>query len=449
MANDHLIIENLLAGTGRRNVELIPQWDPLYLGQVVCGFLNGEGGDVILGINASGEVQGIQSDWTKRINQQIIGKIVPDAPISVTQIPFRSGAVILVSSWSGGRKPYSFRGKIYTTEAGETRLATLSEMKTLNLKRRDSNYHWERQVIPGIEPEELDGYEIRESIESYRKLHPGQPKLSAEDFLFRTGLLKEDGLTNAAVILFSNQPARYLPQCRVRATIYSSEKGGNEIYFDRIFERNLFRNIHSIWDFFDTQLQRSRVISSLKRTDEKLPILALREGLLNALIHRDYSSVSSSVNIEVFPDRLQITNTGDFPPEISTSTLRREHRSILRNPDISYICYLRGYIEMLGTGTLRMISNCESLGYEGPIWEPKPHSIKLIMNGVGHGLKKKIDFRGDKNVGVNVGVNDGEEKNVGVNVGVNDGEEKNVGVNVGVNDGEEKNVGVNVGVNDG
>ncbi|MEM1000119.1 MAG: HTH domain-containing protein, partial [Bacteroidota bacterium] len=65
------------------------------------------------------------------------------------------------------------------------------------------------------------------------------------------------------------------------------------------------------------------------------------------------------------------------------------------------------------------------------------------------GVNVGVNDGEEKNVGVNVGVNDGEEKNVGVNVGVNDGEEKNVGINVGVSDGEEKNVGVNVGVNDG
>ncbi|UII26321.1 hypothetical protein LVD15_23990 [Fulvivirga maritima] len=109
---------------------------------------------------------------------------------------------------------------------------------------------------------------------------------------------------------------RFVPQSKIRATIYSSTKGGKTILFDRVYDGNIFRNIQMIWDFFDTQLARSSNINSLQRTTKDIPILALREGLLNALIHRDYSKISSTVNISVYPEKLVITNTGKLPEEI-------------------------------------------------------------------------------------------------------------------------------------
>src|SRR5690606_36931557 len=96
------------------------------------------------------------------------------------------------------------------------------------------------------------------------------------------------------------------------------------------------------------------------------PQLAIREALMNAIVHRDYNSVNSFVQVDVFSNRTEISNYGRLPKGIKISDLKREHNSILRNPDIAQMCFTRKYIEMLGSGTLRMIDDCKVNGFKTP-----------------------------------------------------------------------------------
>ena len=412
--NNSAIIENLLGSKKSKNLVFQPSLQFQYLGQILCGFLNGQGGDVILGMASKSQITGIEPQWPGIIGKEVITTIRPAAPISCTTINYKNREVLLLSAWPGAKKPYSFNGKIYVYLNGEARTASARELKTLNQVRKESEFHWERQPVLGATIDDLDNQEISNTIEEYVKLNPGNHHLSAGEFLSRMGLIYGGSLTNAAIVLFGRLPVRFVPQSKIRATIYSSTKGGKTILFDRVYDGNIFRNIQMIWDFFDTQLARSSNINSLQRTTKDIPILALREGLLNALIHRDYSKISSTVNISVYPEKLVITNTGKLPEEITVRDLKKDHDSILRNPDMAYILYVRRYIEMIGTGTLRMIEDCKDHDYPIPEWKTKGNSLELSLNSIGHRIKYD---------GVSDGVSDGVNRLIadGVSDGVIDG----------------------------
>jgi len=85
---------------------------------------------------------------------------------------------------------------------------------------------------------------------------------------------------------------------------------------------------------------------NLKRRDESLyPPFAIREGLLNAYVHRNYSSFSGGIFVSIYPDRPEITNSGTFPEGFTPEKLSTVHISVLRNPDIAHVLYLRGFME--------------------------------------------------------------------------------------------------------
>lgn len=408
--NNSAIIENLLSGKRRKNLLLIQTLDASLLGSMLCAFLNKSGGDIILGATSKTEIPGAEKNWEDLINNEVINKITPAAPVSITSIDYKGVNVLLLSAWPGAKKPYNFQGKIYVMDANEARPATSRELKSLNSVRKESEFHWERQAVLGATLDDLDHQEIKRTIKEYQKLQPNLNRISEEGFLTRIGLLFGGNLTNAAIILFANNPNRYLPQCKVRATVYSTSKGGKVILFDKVYDGNLFRNIHAIWDLFDTQLKRASTITGLKRKSNPLPIVALREGLLNALIHRDYSKISSTVNISVYPDKLTISNTGRLPDEIKVRDLKKDHDSILRNPDIANVLFIRAYIEMIGTGTLRMIADCKENSYPQPEWKTKENRLELTLHNVGHRI-------------ISDGVSDGVNRIVadGISDGVIDG----------------------------
>lgn len=95
------------------------------------------------------------------------------------------------------------------------------------------------------------------------------------------------------------------------------------------------------------------------------PYEALREAIINALIHRDYSG-TSQIQIRVYPDKLIIMNEGKLPPEIPVEKLKTNHLSIPRNTLLAKIFYYAGFIESWGHGTIKIVENCIEQGLPEP-----------------------------------------------------------------------------------
>ena len=107
-----------------------------------------------------------------------------------------------------------------------------------------------------------------------------------------------------------------------------------------------------------------------ERQDEPLfPPLALREALVNALAHRDYSIPGGAVAVAIFDDRLEISSTGLLPFGLTVDDLKRNHQSQPRNPLLANVFYLRGLIERWGRGTQKIVELCVQAGHPEPEFE--------------------------------------------------------------------------------
>ena len=93
---------------------------------------------------------------------------------------------------------------------------------------------------------------------------------------------------------------------------------------------------------------------------------ALREALLNALIHRDYFNIGNFITIKIYDDRIWFSNPGGLPEGITVEELKKPHQSYLRNPLIAKVFYLAGYIEQYGSGTVRMVEWMKEAGLPEP-----------------------------------------------------------------------------------
>lgn len=200
------------------------------------------------------------------------------------------------------------------------------------------------------------------------------------EFLSYYGLFSNGNFTNAAIVLFAKNPVRFLPQCRVRLSYLQNGKTGSSFQDDRLLEGNLFKNFDAIEKFFFKHLELRRKFSDTdwqRKDDLQYPLLALREGVLNALIHRDYSSASGSISIALSPDKLEISNFGNLA--LKPSELKATHLSVLVNPDIAHIVFIRGYIEKIGRGTLKIIEDFKKAGLKNPVWSSDSNSVKLTF----------------------------------------------------------------------
>lgn len=104
-----------------------------------------------------------------------------------------------------------------------------------------------------------------------------------------------------------------------------------------------------------------------EREDEPLfPLAALREALVNALCHRDYSRAAGGISLAVYDDRLEIWSDGTLPFGLQVEDLKREHPSRPRKPIIAGVFYLRGLVERWGRGTQKIVELCVKAGHPEP-----------------------------------------------------------------------------------
>lgn len=191
-------------------------------------------------------------------------------------------------------------------------------------------------------------------------------KTPVTDVLAHLHLLCGDHPTNAAILLFSRDPQRFLPASEVRCMHFHGTEIQRPVPFYRIFKGTLFEQVNMAVDFAMSKLSRSvgtRAESSQVPVRYEIPPDVIREAIVNAVAHRDYTS-AGAIQVSVFADRLEVWNPGMLPPPLTTESLRQPHGSIARNPRICEALFLARYIEKYGTGTLMMIR--ESLAHALP-----------------------------------------------------------------------------------
>ena len=182
--------------------------------------------------------------------------------------------------------------------------------------------------------------------------------------LQKLNLIDDGDLKRASVLLFGNDPQKFYRQSVVRIGKFVSD---TEIQTTDIVKGNLFAQLESALEILRTKYLLSEIkYEGIHRRDIlEYPYEALREAIINALIHRDYSG-TSQIQIRVYPDKLMIMNEGRLPPEVPVEKLKTNHLSVPRNTLLAEIFYYAGFIESWGHGTIKIVDNCIEQGLPEP-----------------------------------------------------------------------------------
>jgi len=343
-------------------------------GETLCGFLNGSGGQVLIGVTPKGRVAGQQvSDATLRDIAAMLGRLEPSAGIEVERVDAGRGLEVLVMRAPSSREhaPFAFDGRAYRRVGSTTSVMPQEEYQRLLLDRAHSRHRWENQPAVDVRLEDLDHEEIlrtRQAAVERRRI-PASTSMDVGDILDRLGLRRDGTITQAAQILYG---ARFLPDYpqgllklgRFRGTAIT----GN-ILDDKQEHMHAFAMVREAVAWLDRVLPLAAHFpeGSLYREDRQpVPAEALREVILNAVMHRDYSRAASYVAIAVFDDRIEVRSVGGFPTGIHAAMLSGDHPSILRNPLIAGAFHRTGAVEVWGRGTNRVIDACRARGIEPP-----------------------------------------------------------------------------------
>jgi ATP-dependent DNA helicase RecG len=268
---------------------------------------------------------------------------------------YKNQKVLLINVIKGSRQPYTYEKKYFVRTGKQSQEATADEISLLLRTTNEYTSTWEKQTAIDATLMDLVQREIEVTINEAIKIGRGR-SLPNEipGFLNYFQLVDMSLIRNGSIVLFGKDPIKFITQCQIRITVMPHGKTGSRFDDTVLIEDNLFAAFNRIQEYFTRNLP---MISEFKhdkwdRTNrEKYPMDALDEAILNAMVHRDYADISGDITINIYPDKMEIINSGEIPPDIISGKNKiKEHHSVLRNPTIAHMFYLRGKIEKLGRG---------------------------------------------------------------------------------------------------
>jgi predicted HTH transcriptional regulator len=188
------------------------------------------------------------------------------------------------------------------------------------------------------------------------------------DLLTHLDLLDKGKPNHAAILLFGFKPQRFLISSEVKCMHFHTLEKHKPIPSYQIYKGTIFDLVDKAVDFVMSKLNRSvgtRTLGPQAPVEYDIPQEVVAEGIVNAVAHRDYTS-NASVEVQLFPDRLEIWNPGTIHPPLTLEKLLLPHASQPNNPLIAEPLFLTKYIEKAGSGTVDMLKRCRKAGLKPP-----------------------------------------------------------------------------------
>lgn len=335
----------------------------------IIAFANTKGGTLYIGVADDGRVLGVENAdrVTLQLNHMIRDSIKPDVTMFVHyETQTVDGKQILsVTVQKGTGRPYYLGSKGLKPSGVYVRNGTSADPAT------------DTAIRMMIKETDGDSFESRRSLEQNLTFDAAKAQFARQKVPFdfakmqTLGLVSQDGIYSNVALLLSDQ----CPSTIKAATFAGTEK---EVFQDRReFSGSLFRQMDDLYAYLDLRNQTKATFQGLYRTDTKdYPEEALRETLMNSLVHRDYSFHASTL-VSVYEDRIEVVSVGGLPSGIGLEDILLG-LSVCRNPQLAAVFYRLALIEAYGTGMPKIMKAYAGTGLT-PRIEVTPHAFKVTL----------------------------------------------------------------------
>ena len=231
---------------------------------------------------------------------------------------------------------------------------------------------FEEEVCKGVSLKDIDEDRVKWFLQIAKEKRnfsiPISKRSSLKDILIHLNLIKENKLTNAAVLLFGKDPSKFFHQAEIKCLYLPGVEICKPFLSYKIYNQNLFEQIDKAVSFVLDAIRQS--VIQQEHTPQfyrpfEIPVFAIQEAIVNTVAHRNYNN-TAGVQVLVFVDRVEVWNPGTLPQPLTTEDLKRPHSSYPTNPLIARVLFLANYIQKAGTGTLEMVKQCREYGIPEP-----------------------------------------------------------------------------------
>jgi len=331
----------------------------------LCAFASYDGGTFIIGKqDKTGEISGVRNyeKLLEELPSTIRNKLGIKPSIKAEVI---EGKMCIIIAVKAEGHMIDLDGRYYKRVGSTTHMITGEELRTRLLS--SEGVSWTDYSADGIKVSDLSqgaiNIFIRRGIESGR-MSPEASKNDTESLLRHYGLMDGKGLKRSGAILFLEHPGVGFWGTPVKMGAFTEEN--RLLRHDRIDCPVIVQPDMVMDALLNKYVQGVDDIEWLTMVRKyPYPVRALREAIINAIIHRDYSSTTETY-IRVYPNRVEISNPGSLPEGWTLDDLFKKHSSKLTNPSIAHAFYDIKYVERWGSGIELMKRECESMNLPIP-----------------------------------------------------------------------------------
>lgn len=323
---------------------------------IVC-FANTDGGQIVVGVNNRGEIVGVENhdELQRRIDDVACNRCEPPVTIVQEALSIENRIVLIINVPKGDQRPYrTARGLYYIRSANRCRQASREELLRL-FQATESIYYDEIEILKAS-IKDIDMDYAKKFLEKYFKL-----KVEDENLIHYLtnikALSKNEKPTFAGILFFGENPQHYLPSGKIIGAYIEGDDISIPPSDKKDFDGRIPEILENCMRFLKIYVKERHIIKGLE--PEKYPEIedfVLREALVNALAHRDYT-ISAPVRILVFKDRIEFRSPGKLPNTVTIENIKIGGAHVLRNPTIYNLLGKMGLVTDIGSGIKRIIDS--------------------------------------------------------------------------------------------
>jgi ATP-dependent DNA helicase RecG len=365
-------------------VEWKETWRDDYL-KWICGFANAQGGTLVIGRNDRGETVGVRN--AKKLIEDLPNKIrnLLGLVLDINLLKDPSGSEIIEIVVPHYPFPVSYQGQYYYRSGSTNQLLTGLELD--RLLRQKGGSAWETTPMFGLSLRHLDTSKINDFIRkavATGRLSSDVLKIGKLEFLEKMNLVRDGRPNHAAALLFAKDMRFHPVGASVKIGFFANDA---DILYQDVIKGPLFSQVEQTIETLYLKFLKAKIsYHGIQRIERyPFPEAAIREAVLNAVIHKDYAG-GIPVQISAYEDRLYVANIGQLPMSWTVKDLLEKHVSKPFNPIIAHAFYLAGYVESWGRGVEKIMNACREDGIPAPSYTVHPGDIMLRFDTVGDRL---------------------------------------------------------------